>query len=92
MRSAYPGTVRKLAQRYWCALCPGARAATTPTQRCTLPGWLSALHGAVTLVVIVLSVVAAVSFAVMLVLTACSGWDWAWDFLARLRAVAGAGQ
>jgi hypothetical protein len=44
------------------------------------------LHGATTLLVIVLLVVAAVSFAAMLVLTVLSGWDWACDLLARLRA------
>jgi len=87
MHSTLPGAVRKLAQRYWCALCPGARAEATAAQHGTLPRWLSALHGATTVVVLVLLVVAAVSFAAMLVLTVLSGWDWACDLLARLRAV-----
>lgn len=87
MRLSFRGTVRKLAQRYWCALCPGARVQGTATERPALPRWLSTLHGFVTVVVLVLLLVAVVSFAAVVVLAACSAWECICDFLARFGMV-----
>ena len=56
--------------------------ATDPADPPILPRWLSALHGAVTLTVLVLLALAALSLLVTLGLVTCSCWERVCRFLA----------
>ena len=87
MGRVFARRIGRLAKLRKCAPCPDARVGETLRQHPRLPRWLTTLHGFVTFVVLTLLVVAAVSFAAVVIVAVCSGWDGVCDFLARFRVV-----